>query len=227
MVLDIIKQQIECYKEHIASSEYDELYKWEALNNFQVNWNIEADDFKQMFTASFHSIYSGNLWANPHWFPKAVMLRFIEYDKERVRIMFRDLYNEAEGIDKRIDHFVYHCDKILEEIYANDKSMKNHFHEGQRIVSLYLAFRFPEKYAIYKYTEFRRFMEIVRANDIPGTGEYERYFRVVRTLYNILSKDEELMKHHKIILTDECYKGETLMLAQDFIFRTARRFIVK
>ncbi len=70
-------------------------------------------------------------------------------------------------------------------------------------------------------------MKIVQAKDIPSTGEYERFFKVVRTLYGILSKDEELMKKHRSILTDDCYKGETLMLAQDFIFIIARRFLVK
>ena len=69
-----------------------------------------------------------------------------------------------------------------------DKSVKNHFHDGQRIVSLYLAFRFPEKYAIYKYTEFKTFMEMVRAKDIPWTGEYERFFKVVRTLLTSILK---------------------------------------
>jgi hypothetical protein len=184
MVLDIINQQTENYKKLISSAEYDELYKWEALKNFQNNWDIEADDFKQMYESSFKSKESGNLWANPHWFPKAVMQRFIDYDKERVRQMFRDLYNEDENIDKRIERFVFHCDKVLEEIYITDKSMKNHFHDGQRIVSLYLAFRFPDKYAIYKFTEFKIFMEIVRAKNKPGTGEYERFFKVVKTNEN-------------------------------------------
>ncbi len=227
MVLEIIKQQAEHYKQLIASAEYDELYKWEALKNFQHNWDIEADDFRRIYDNSLYSKFSNNLWANPHWFPKAVMLRFIEYDKERVRQMFRDLFNEGELIEKRIERFTFHCDKILEEIFVIDKSIKNHFHDGQRIVSLYLAFRFPNKYAIYKFTEFKTFMEIVRAKDIPGIGEYERFFRIVRTLYNILTEDEELMRIHKAILTDDCYNGETLMLAQDFIFRTARRFMVK
>jgi hypothetical protein len=226
MVLDIIKKEIEHYKSFISSAGYDELYKWEALKNFQDNWDIEAEDFKTMYDRSFYSKYSGNLWANPHWFPKAVMLRFIDHNKEKVRQMFSDLYNEDEDIDKRIERFVYNCENILGEVFVYDRSMKNHFHDGQRIVSLYLAFRFPSKYAIYKYTEFKTFMELVRTNDIPGTGEYERFFKIVRTLYKILIKDEELMKFHRAILTDDCFKGETLMLAQDFIFTTARRYMI-
>jgi 5-methylcytosine-specific restriction enzyme B len=225
MVLELIKQEIENYKKLIISSKYDELYKWEAMKNFHDNWNIESHDFQNMFDKSFHSDYTDNLWANPHWFPKAVMLDFIKYDKERIREMFRGLYNEGENVDKRIERFVFHCDKVREEIYSFDKRMKNHFHDGQRMVSLYLAFRFPEKYAIYKYTEFKTFMEKVRAKDIPKTGEHERFFKVVRTLYSILIKDDELMKIHKAILRDDCYKGETLMLSQDFIFKIARRYM--
>ena len=225
MVLEIIKREIEQYKQIITAGDYDEQYKWEALKNFQDNWNIDEPNFKKTYDDSFYSKYSNNLWANPHWFPKAVMLRFIEHEQERVRQMFRDLYNEEEDIDKRIERFVFHCDRVLEEIYVADKNMKNHFHDGQRIVSLYLAFRFPERYAIYKYTEFKTFMELVRVTSIPRTGEYERFFKVVRTLYGILKQDGELMKIHQALLTDESFKGETLMLAQDFIFRTARRYM--
>jgi hypothetical protein len=225
MVLDIIKKQVENYKLLINSSTYGELYKWVALKTFHDNWDINADDFKSVYDKSFYSKDSSNLWANPHWFPKAVMLRFIDYKPDVVRQMFQELFNESEEIEKRIERFVFHCDNLLKEIYVFDKSMKNHFHDGQRIVTVYLAFRYPDKYAIYKYTEFKTFMEIVRAKDIPSTGEYDRFFRVVRTLNNILKSDDELMKLHHSKLTEECYKGETLMLAQDFIFTTARRFM--
>jgi hypothetical protein len=223
MAVNIINKELEVYKKLIASAEYDELYKWEALKNFQDTWDIDADDFKTMYDNSFGSKENSNLWANPHWFPKAVMLHFIDHDKERVRQMFRDLYNEDENIDKRFERFVYHCDRIREEVFEYDPRMMNHFHDGQRMVSLYLAFRYPDRYAIYKFTEFKTFMELVRATDIPSTGQYERFFKVVRTLYNLITKDEELVKLHKAVLTGDCYKGETLMLAQDFIFRTARR----
>lgn len=227
MVLEIIKREIENYKQLICTPEYDETYKWEALKNFQTNWNIDAEDFKSMYDKSFYSKFSNNLWANPHWFPKAVMLKFIDQDTESVRQMFRDLFDEDKGIEKRIERFVFHCDNIREEIFDYDKSMKNHFHDGQRIVSLYLAFRHPDKYAIYKFTEFKNFMEIVKAKDIPRTGEYERFFKVVRTIFNILQNDEKLMKIHRTLLADEYYQGPTLMLAQDFIFLTARRYMGK
>jgi len=225
MVLEIINREIEQYKKLISSTDYDELYKWEALKSFQDNWDPDSNDFKSMYDRSLHSKHSGNLWANPHWFPKAVMLKFIEHDENRVRQMFLDLFDEGGHINGRIERFVFNCDELIRTIYEFDKAMKNHFHDGQRMVSLYLAFRFPDRYAIYKFTEFKTFMEIVKAKDIPGTGEHERFFKVVKTLYGILTRDPDLVQLHRRTLTDECYKGETLMLAQDFIFRTARRYM--
>lgn len=223
--LPAFNQQKELYKKFITSADYDELYKWEALKVFQDNWDIEAEDFRYMFDASFSHKEGSNLWAGTHWYPKMVMQQFIGHDKERVRGMFRDLYTDEQDIDKRIDRFVFHCDEMREEMAANDPSMKNHFHDGQRIISLYLSFRYPESYAIYKFTEFRKFMEIVHALDIPGTGEYRRFVKIINTINTRLKMDEELMLIHQSMLNDRCYQGETLMLAQDFVFRTARRFM--
>lgn len=225
MVLNIIKREIENYKKLIVSSEYDETYKWEALKNFQDNWDVDAHDFKAMYDKSLQNNYTQNLWAHTHWFPKAVMLTFIEYDSNKVRNMFQNLFSEDDAIDKRIDYFVYECDQLREEVVVDNPTYKSHFHDGQRIVSLYLAFRYPEKYAIYKFTEFKKFMELVKVNSIPGTGEYYRFFKTVKTIYGLIEKDEQLIQLHESLLTSNCYKGKMLMLAQDFIFTTARRYL--
>jgi hypothetical protein len=220
-----LNQQIENYKSFRKSEAYDELYKWVALQNFQNHWDIEAQDFRNMYNSSFTCKGGENLWANNHFFPKAVMLSFIEHDHERVREMFRNLFDETLPVSQRFDRFEYHCENLLAELQPLNPSMKNHFHSDKRMISTYLAFRFPDKYAIYKFTEFKVFNTVMENGDIPGSGEHERFFKNVRVLYNIISKDEELVQLHRNQLTDECYKGETLMLAQDFIFRTAKRFI--
>ena len=61
-----------------------------APKNFHNNWDIQADEFKTVYDKSFYSKYGNNLWANPHWFPKAVMFKLIEFDKEKVSKMFYD-----------------------------------------------------------------------------------------------------------------------------------------
>jgi len=227
MVLDIIKSLIEKYKELILTNpDYDELYKWESLKTFQDRWNIDEDDFHQMYDNSLKNSYSENLWASQFFYPKRVMLKFIELDQERVRSMFKNLFDEEKEIESRIDRFVFHCDELRDLILKKESQFQNHFHDGYRMISVYLCFRYPMQYTIYKYTEFKDFMEYVRAKSIPGTNEIDRFYKVMRTLYNILAEDDELLSIHRQIRNNgDYYQGESLLLAQDFYWCSSRYFI--
>lgn len=217
MVLDILEKYKDKYKAFIQSADYDELYKWESMKNFQDNWDIEANDFRSMYDRSFANEISSNLWASQFFYPKQTMLEFIKIDSERVRSMFKELFDEEVDIEKRIDRFVFHCDEFLKEFQKTNPNAKNHFHDGYRMISVYLCFKFPMQYSIYKYTEFKEFMEKVRAKTIPGTNEIARFFKVMKTIHGILSKDHELMNIHNGLRKDSKYfKEDSLLLAQDF-----------
>jgi len=220
--------QFNKYKDHYKRflsdyKPYDEMYKWDSLKNFQDNWNIEAEDFKTMYDQSLQNDYASNLWAAQHFFPKGVMKQFIEIDKGRVKEMFSELFDESIDIEKRIDHFVYHCDILLPKIKEYDSNANNHYHSGNRIISVYLSFRYPETYTIYKYTEFKQMMEKLGAPNIPGTKEIGRFFKVMRTIFNMLEKDEELVSLIKTKTTEDKYfKNRTTLLAQDFYWCCTR-----
>ena len=62
-------------------------------------------DFAQMFNESFKSQISNSLWGGSVNSAKSVMLTFIENNKEYVRSMFKDLYNEDRDINMRINRF--------------------------------------------------------------------------------------------------------------------------
>ena len=228
MVRNIINDLKEKYKELIVTPGYDEIYKWESLKIFQERWNIDEPDFLTMYDESLQNSDSTNLWASKFFYPKETMLLFIKSDPERVREMFRSLFNEEENIEKRIDKFTYDCDVFVKELQVDNDKLKHHFHDGFRMISVYLCFRYPMNYTIYKYTEFKEFMETVRAKTIPGTNEIDRFFRVMRTLYKILSDDKELMKIHKSLISDPMYyQGDTLLLAQDFYWCVSRHELYK
>ena len=65
MDLKPITKYKEQYKNLITEyPEYDELYKWESLKNFQDNWDINAAEFGGMYDKSLHNDESSNLWAS-------------------------------------------------------------------------------------------------------------------------------------------------------------------
>ena len=229
MVLDLINLYKEKYKRFISEDpDYDELYKWESLKNFQDNWDIDAPDFGAMYDKSLSNEISSNLWASQFFFPKRVMLEFIKLDQERVRSMFKELFDKELDIEKRIDHFVYHCDQMRDELLKTHPKFQNHFHDGYRIISVYLCFRYPTNYTIYKFTEFKHFMEIVRAKSVPGTGEIGRFFKVMRTLDDLLKNDKKLLAIHSKLREDsKYYQEESLLMAQDFYWCCSRYDIDK
>ncbi len=68
-------------------------------------------------------------------------------------------------------------------------------------------------------------MTIVKAKPEAGPHEIGRFFKVMRTVYSIISKDEELMEMHRDLSAGQpdLYQGETLLLVRDFYWFCANK----
>ena len=92
-----------------------------------------------------------------------------------------------------------------------------HYHDdGYEIISLYLAFQFPARYAPYRAKRLIRFLERVGAANIPLAGDFPRHVKVMRTLQKLLSKEETVISNHQNRLRSKHYAEESLLLAFDF-----------
>jgi len=190
---------------------------WECLLNFKEHWDIEALDFHSMYDRSFQSKMSVRLWKRDGYFPKELMLEFINLDKEFARSMFRDLYDESEEIDGRVNRFVHHCKIFLQELKKRKQMADAHYHDDLFMPSLYLAFKYPDEYTTYSFGLFRGFMEKLGARKIPQVDDIERYFKVMRIVQKFLIEDASLIEKIKNRLTPkEFYDEPTLFVAQDF-----------
>jgi len=194
------------------------LSNWHSLKTFQDNWNPDVRDFKSMYESSFANTLSNDLWEGQSFFPKKAMLTFIERDADLVRSMFQELFNENLDIEGRIDRFVYHCDEISRDIMRTNPQYQSHYHEGYRMISVYLAFRYPMQYTIYSYPEYKAFMALIKAQPAPEANEIGRFFKVMRTVNSIIRKDEELLASQYALLEgrEELYPGDSLLLVRGF-----------
>jgi len=121
MNLQKIKNYIAEYKLHLQNSrELENAFKWESLKSFQDNWDIDAADFGKMYDASFQNQTSRRLWKGDNFFPKEMMLKFIELSPDFVRNMFRDLFDEKKEVENRITRFQFCCDRLSfpKKLYA-------------------------------------------------------------------------------------------------------------
>lgn len=216
MKVDKINAYKAVFKKHLEVTQaYNELYKYDALNNFRANWNLGELDLRSIYDKSFQSAISGRLWGGSVNSAREMMLRFIEKDKEFVRSMFRDLYNEDKDLAMRINRFKFHCDELLSKLQEDSLKLSHHYHDDSEVV-MYLAFNAPERYPLYNYAPFRIMMERLEAKNVPEEWEVDRFLKLSKGLYTLLSRDEELLSLHKDQIKAH-YEEPTMIIVHDFM----------
>ena len=147
----LIEKYIDILEEN---GEPNEAYKYLAINTFQQNWDLEAEDFHQMFRSSFSKV-SNLLYQNSWGFIEKSTQLFFYYLRE----MFRNLYDESIEISQRIKIFQTESEKILPKVRQSLNRTNINTQQDERTISVYLAFRFPEKYMLYKADYYKNFCE--------------------------------------------------------------------
>lgn len=208
------------YKESFPTRfKEDEGYKWQAVAWFQKYWNLDAEDFGEMFKIATEKIF--NLLASNHYFPKAMIGEFIKYaGTEVVREMFTILFDETKDLAERIAYFIETSDNNLTK-YFGDK-YASHF-QNLNSISTYLWLRFPDKYYIYRYSEYKRLLEILKSTAIAEIGNDPeillRAYKVYGGVNTRLLSDTECKSLLNACLDDSYYADPNLnTMTVDFVF---------
>lgn len=221
MNLKKLQSAIESYQRFLEQNpDHDPYWKWESQRTFQNHWDIETGDFGGMFGRSLQNSKTRRLWKRENYAPKEMMLKFIGVNEEYVRFIFQDLFNEEKDIEGRADRFVFYCDELLKEYKSTKRhSIEQHYHDDNyEMISLYLAFRFPSAYTLYNFEKFKRFMAAIGSLDVPKVNDIGRFFKVMRTVYKFLQKNDMVLKiHNERLNEDKHFMGETLLVAEDFM----------
>ena len=137
----------------------NEAYKYLAINTFQQNWNLEAGDFHQMLRTSFSKV--SNLLYQNSW---GFIEKSVQFFPNEVREMFRNLYDESVEIIQRIKTFQSESEKLLPKVRQALNRTNINAQQDERTISVYLSFRFPEKYMLYKASYYKNFCEQLNIN---------------------------------------------------------------
>ncbi|MDD3367054.1 MAG: hypothetical protein PHS67_07320, partial [Sphaerochaetaceae bacterium] len=83
------------YKQQFTTTIWpDEKYKWEAIQCFQENWDIAADNFPVMLANALAK--TNNLLASMNFYPRRMIEEVSEQTPEEVRAMFIGLFDESK-----------------------------------------------------------------------------------------------------------------------------------
>ncbi len=217
-----LKQILSEYKKVFIQHQWpNEKYKWEAVQYFQKNWDINSPDFAQMLKKSLNQV--GNLLASANNFPAKMIIGFAEDAPEEVRSMYMELYDESKDLCERIANFKNKSNTLLER-YGNGAAQH---YQYENAIMTYLWLRYPDKYYIYKFGEVKAVSLELESDYRFKKGAYEDNIRNFMALYDEicaeLQQDDELRNLLNSQITSTCYADPELRtLTIDigfFIFR--------
>lgn len=181
---------------------------------------MDAEDWPAMYDSALQNSHTKRLWKGQAYEPKRMMLELARMQPDFVRHMFFDLFNEEKSLEGRVGRFVYYCDMLLQEYKdSHPRSIdNNHYHDDDyHMVSLYLAFRYPDLYTLYEPAGFRLLLEKLGSGDIPKANDMERFAKVMHTLYKFMRKEEGILElHRRRLMEGFHYTGDSLLVLYDF-----------
>lgn len=213
---------IAAYKEYFPDHWKDEMYKWEAIQHFQKHWDVNAENFLEMFMEATDKTF--NLLANMNNYPRGMIKAFATADAETVRGMFINLFDESKNLAERIEKFQASAEEM--RVKYDDGTWRQHY-QGENAITTYLWLKYPDKYYIYKYSEVRAFAKAVDSDFVPKKGgstfNVEGGLKLYNEVREIIKQDPEMDKLLKDGLKDSCYPdSEKVTMTIDVGFFVSR-----
>lgn len=202
----------------------DEGYKFEAVQQFQAGFDIDAMHLASMLD---EALANNNLVAGAMYLPKKMLLIYAREFPEETRSILAQLFDENDDVGFRIDQAKQAFEDLEQRLQVSNGRPRNTY-IGLRFLSLLLSFCNPNKYNALKPAEWKVFCRFVNPEfSIPQrtmAGEQYRIYNqyidalrgYIRQLPQITAIRDELTRG--LVFKDEEYRWVT----QDVIFVTSR-----
>lgn len=213
-----LKPYIDWYKANWAELHPLEAYKWRAVKHFQTYFDIEAEDIAANLKESFRK--EGNLLSGPMYMPLNMLVKNAKYSPDDVRMALINLYDESKSLSDRVAEFladfatIHQKNVAIGNLRQNERDM-----QSERAVSVYLAFRYPEKHYLYKssvWTDFKDEVGLEYPSLTHFPSKLYGYERIADHIREILKSDEELMGLLTASEKDDISAGH--LLTQDLMY---------
>lgn len=190
------------------------IIKLDAVKSFEDNWDINADNFAEMFKIATEK--SSNLLNIEY--KRDSIINIAEIEEVQVRKAFLELYNEENSIEDRVNLL----EEIIEAIGLKNKDLRIKL-SNKRIdsISTYLFLKFPNKYYRYSYDK-----SISIADKFQKDFSIKKYSYVESMLKSAILFDEilnELLKQEDFVesvnlrLEEHHYSDSFRIVIDDFL----------
>ncbi len=180
----------------------DEKFKWEAIKKFRDKWDINSDNFGQMFYSATENTYG--LLASTNNFPRKMIYEYALQDQETVRGMFINLFDESKDVVERIVQFQSDADEL-----CNRLSPGMQHYQRPMAITVYLWLRYPDKYTVFKYTVCRDTCNYLESDFVPKKGDTTNNIKgnieLIKKISEVISTESTLTEQFASVVDDKCY----------------------
>ena len=204
------------YKAQFDDIHLQEIYKWKAFKHFQDHWNTNSSNFALMLEQSLDK--TKNLLAAGNYWPRKMLIANSKVSEKKVHELFYSLVDEEIDLSSRILDFK----NSMESLNSVNFPDKKQVYQDHRAILVYLSLIYPERYYLYKFKMFEKFVNIIDYVYKPTRGIIEniaQYLNMCDIIRNVIEEDQELLKLHKGRIDEDCYYDKNYnLLTQDFIY---------
>lgn len=215
MIEDLIKR----YKEFkIKEGHSEEFYKYEAVLHFRQNWKLDATNFAEMLKNSISK--QENLMYN---LAVSGINSVAEKEPQKTKSLFIELFDESKDLQIRLSTFQKGVDELIKSI---DPKLGGH--QDERACSVYLTFRYPEKYCFYKNSYYVKYCKLIGVKGKTPGQKYIHYLDLIKEIKEkYLKGDKELWQLTNATLPETAWKDENMnILSQDVLYVGLDLFLV-
>lgn len=197
---EIFNCYIDRFDELNDPDSHDEGYKWRAVSCFTENWDIDAENFAEMFKSAMKE--TGVLIDNATVQPVGGILFLLKYpdEVEFVRECFRELYSDDNGdIDARQARVYTFIEKINSAIEKYAKGSWKYPQKVNNVLS-YLSLRYPADNYIFKSKVAEEWANCSEYGDDFGSGQdfsLAKYYKMCDELLRAVQENLEIMRLNK------------------------------
>lgn len=219
----IVEQYVNHFEELNDRDGDDEGYKWRAESSFKANWDINSDDFAEMFRSAMKDISNLTDQTSAQSVEGIQLLLENEEEIPFVQACFRDLFVDDEGdLSERQMRIRQFCDKMNQRI-SHVTGESTRYEQTMTSGICYLNLWQPEENYMYRQAEADAWAKCIDFKDKIGSGSkfsLERYYKMCNELLEELGNYEDLLSLNTRRMEEmaDGYDDENHILVYDLIY---------
>lgn len=198
----------------------EQKYLWKSVRTFQENWNLDAADMAGMIDRATSD--ADYLIESNGYHPRKIFRSLIEVDRQGVREIFENLFDESQDIIKRFGAF----ESMIEDLRLGHE-YKPYLSRKESsaypvIASTFLWLMYPERYYFYKYSVAKKVASatgICFIDDTDSGHKMDSWFKLLDRVSRSLLEDNRFRQLLDDRLDETMYRDEQMhCMAIDFAF---------